>query len=657
MVCRTPLLRFGPFELDLEAGELFRNGRLVRLPPQPVKVLARLLATPGAVVTRDELQRELWGQDTFVDFDQGLNTCIRQIRAALGDHAESARYVQTLQRRGYRFVAPVEAVERTEHAHAVHRPEAIAPAGEAPAVRPEPPHAGAKQALAPSRRSLTLHRAAWGAAALVSVVALAAGWFLWAPTESGIPQARHLSLLVLPLTDLSPNRDQAYLAEGFTEAIIAELGRFEMLRVISRTSAMHYQGTRKRLAEIARELSVDAVIEGSVAVADGRVRLNARLIDGSSDTPIWTATYDRELRDALVLQQEIARAAATEIRVQLGPTALSHESRRVDPEALHAYLRGRHLWNQRTTASLRMAVEHFQSAIRQDPLFADAYAALAATLVLLSDDEFGAMESNDSLTGVRTAARRALELDPSQAEAWAALATAEYTIAWNPEGGEEYFQRAVKAAPGNATVWQWYGWFLISRSRFDDAASAFATARNLDPLSPIVITDAGYPDFFARRYDTAIPHFRDALAQDPNFVQAHVALGRAYLQMGRIEEARQTFERAAVLSERSYITLTYLAMVSARAGAHDRAHELLQEIRRSPSAREYVSPFAFVFAYAALGELDSALDWLERAVASRTQSAPFLHNMPELDPLRTAPRFVGILNGLQPQSAGTWPIE
>lgn len=654
------LYRFGVYELDPGTGELRREGRLVRLQPQPFTVLLRLLKAGGAVVSREELQQELWGGETFVDFEQGLNTCVRQIRLALGDSADSPRFVQTLQRRGYRFLAPVEAVRPPAvDVVMVPAPAAATAGSAAPPLReapdettdpaPPPPARTAAHRPAPAFR---LRSRAMATAAVLLLLLLGAGGLVLSRSSLGSPDPAApegiRSLAVLPLADLSPGGDQEYLADGLTEALIADLARIKALRVISRTSAMHYKNTSKRISEIARELNVEAVVEGSVVVSGSRIRVTTQLVDARDDAPLWSATYDRELEDVLTLQHDLARTVASEIRVRVTPPEEERLAARrtVNPDAYRQYLLGRYLWNRRTTDSLRAALEHFERAVALDPGYAAAHTAIAQTYMLLGDDEFPGIEPVDALAATRRAARRALALDPDDAGAWAALATVEYNTAWNWSDAQRYFERALLLAPGDANVHHWYGWFLISQGRMDEAQSAMAVAQDLNPLSPIILTDAAYPHLFAGRADEAIRRFRSALAQDQHFVQAHVGIGRAHDLKGDLDAARQAFERAVVLSERAAVPLTCLARVRALAGDEGGARALLKELT-DRSRREYIPPLVHAWVHIALGERDAALGWLERAVAARSATAPFFLVIPELQGLAGDPRFEAIVARLQ----------
>ncbi|HEX7088120.1 MAG TPA: tetratricopeptide repeat protein, partial [Vicinamibacterales bacterium] len=377
-------------------------------------------------------------------------------------------------------------------------------------------------------------------------------------------------------------------------------------------------------------------------------RLTTQLIDARTEAPLWSATYDRELKDVLTLQQELARAVATEIRVRM--TAPERErlagAGPVNPDAYREYLRGRAQWNRRTLDSLRLARAHFTRAIDLDPSYAAAHTALAQTYMLLGDDEFPGMEPVEALRATRSAANSALELDPDDAGAWAALAHVEYNIGWNWGEAGRYFERALVLAPGDANVHHWYAWYLMSLGRLDEALSTMAVARDLNPLSPIIVTDEGYPHLFAGRPDAAIRRFEAALEQDPNFVQAHIAIGRAHEVAGAYADARRRFERAVVLSERAVPSVTFLARSLAKLGDLKGARAIVEELRQR-SRTEYVTPLAYAWIYTAMGEHDAALDWLERTAAARSTTMAFLLVVPELQTLAGHPRFEALVARLQ----------
>src|SRR4051812_15506380 len=499
---------FGVFDIDLRTGEVRKQGLRIRLQRQPFELLALLIERAGEVVTREELQQKLWPANTFVDFDHGLNKAINKIRETLGDSADAPRFVETVSRRGYRFLADV-------------RPIALpgTPAETATDVLALPP------LPAVERRSAT-----WVAAALVAV--LATSGLIW-----GLRAARHApsaprSIAVLPLESLSSDPSQDYFADGMTDELITELGRISALRVISRTSAMAYKHTRKPLPEIARELNVDAVVEGTVLRSGDVVRITAQLIDGATDRHLWSDSYQGELRNTLALQNSVARAIAREIRVTINPReeAALRNAKAVDPAAYESYLKGRYFWNKRTADGLSTALAYFNQAIEQDPSYAPAYSGLADTYALLGDWQYAVMTPGEALPKAKAAAMHAIALDPTLGEGHNSLAFCLDGFDWNfGEAGKE-FERALALNPGYATAHHWYAWHLALLRRYDDALVEMRKAVNLDPLSLVINADLAELLGLAGAYDEAIQQSRKTLELDPAFGLAHNHLGQAYLQ-------------------------------------------------------------------------------------------------------------------------------
>ena len=407
-------LRFGVFDLDLRAGELRKHGLRVRLQEQPFQVLAMLLEHPGEVVTREEVQKTIWPADTFVDFDHGVNKAINKIREALGDSAQSPRFVETVARRGYRFLAEVEVAD----AAPVRSPDLATQ----PPPAPEPSHragfAGKLAMLKDLQPAL-----AWKISVLVLLLLMA--FFGAGKLQSWYrPSPVIRSLAVLPLESLSSDASQDYFADGMTDELISDLGQIGALRVISRTSMMAYKHARKPLPQIARELNVDAVVEGTVLRSGDQVRITAQLIEASADKHLWSQSYEGELRDTLALQKKVAKAIADQIRLNLSPQekAALQNVRVVNPRAYESYLKGRYFWNKRTADALKVALAHFNQAIDEDPKYAQAYSGLADTYALLGDWEYAAMTPKEALPRAKAAAIKALELDGALGEAHNSLA-------------------------------------------------------------------------------------------------------------------------------------------------------------------------------------------------------------------------------------------
>jgi len=459
------------------------------------------------------------------------------------------------------------------------------------------------------------------------------------------------SLAVLPLEELSDEAGRDYFADGMTEALITDLAKIKALRVISRTSAMQYKGVRKPLPEIARELNVDAVVEGSVLRSGGRVRITAQLIYAATDQHLWAESYERDLRDVLSLQREVARAVANEIQIQLTPQEQVRLStaRTVDPEAYQLYLKGRFYWNKRTEADLKRGIEYFQQAIDLDPNYALAYPGMADCYSLLGWDLFGGLAPREALPIAKAAAVRALEKDDSLAEAHNSLAWTKLVFDWDWAGAESEFKRAVELNPGYAVAHQWYAECLAGIGRYEEASVEAKQALELDPLSLMINILAGWILYFDRQNDQAIERFRKTLELDPNFWVAHWTLGRAYEQKMMFAEAIAELRRAIALSAGSPLSLAALGHAYAVSGQTIEAQNVLAQLKES-SEKRYVSPYSIATIYAGLGEKDQAFRWLERAYEERSGWLIWLRAEPVSDPLRPDPRFQDLLRriGLPP---------
>lgn len=511
---RNGILNFGPFELEPGTCELRNAGLVVRLQPQPCRVLAMLVSRAGRLVSREEIQKEIWGGQTFVDFEQGLNFCIRHIRSALGDTACTPRYIETLPRRGYRFIAPVDG---------------------SVALRPD------------HRRNV----------------------------ETTVNKVR---LAVLPFENLSSDPKHDYFADGMTDALITELAQISGLRVISRTSVMRFKGARKPLPEIAHELNVEAAVEGSVLPAGDRVRVTAQLIEVSSDRYVWAESYERDLQEILALQRKLARAIARGIRVRLTPQehARLANARILSPEVYQAYLKGRYHWNRRTEEALKKAVSCFEQAIALDASYAPAYAGLADSYGLLA--YYSHLSPDEAFPRAKAAIQHALEIDDGAAEAHTSLGYITQMYEWNWSEAEREFKRAVELNPSYATGHHWHATYRMMVGQFDEAIEEIRRAQELDPLSLIINTTVGSILYCARQYDRTIEQCRKTIELDDNFPAPHSYLGRAYLQQSRPDEAIIEFQKALQFSGRSPRFIEELAYAHGVAGNHQKARELLNEL-------------------------------------------------------------------------------
>jgi len=621
-------LRFGTFELDLRAGELRKHGLRIRLQEQPFQVLAMLLEQPGEVVTREELQKRLWQADTFVDFDHGLNKAISKIREALGDSAESPRFVETVTRRGYRFLAEVKAADTASvtSPEPTSQPHSSAEVGERSGVAGD--IAMPKPGIGPRARIVSVF------VVLLAIASILA-WKFYAWNR---PSPVIRSLAVLPLESLSSDASQDYFADGMTDELISDLGQISALRVISRTSVMAYKRARKPLPQIARELNVDAVVEGTVLRSGDQVRITAQLIEASSDKHIWSQSYQGELPDALALQSKVARAIADQIRINLNPReqAALKNVRVVNPQAYESFLKGRYFWNKRTTDGLKAALAYFDQAIEEDPKYAQAYSGLADTYALLGDWQYAAMTPNEALPKAKAAAIKALELDSALGEAHNSLAFCLDAFEWDFDSAGKEFLRAIELNPGYATAHHWYAWHLSVLGRYDEAIAEMRKAQNLDPLSLIINADLAELLLIAHLYDDSVRQSRKTIEMDSNFALAHNQLGLAYLQKQMHEEAVAELQKAVRLSGSSPTCVANLASAYVVSGSKNEAAKLLSDLKtRAKPSYSYAPEIAVV--YAALGDKDQAMNWLQKGYEGRFNPSVLLR--PGFDPLRSDPRF------------------
>jgi TolB-like protein/DNA-binding winged helix-turn-helix (wHTH) protein/Flp pilus assembly protein TadD len=616
------VLHFGPFTVDLEARSLHKHGRRVKLQDQPFRVLAVLLERPAELITREELRQKLWAANTLVDFDHGLNIAINKLREALDDSHDDPRFIQTVPRRGYRFLGELQS----------EKPLTEAGSGQ-----------DAATARPPERRHI-VYAGATGILLLAGAVALLALRHTGSPHAT--PEPGHIeSIAVLPLRNLSGDSEQEYFADGMTEALITDLAQISALRVISVTSSMRYKALNAPLPQIAHELHVDVVVEGSVLRSGGRVRINAQLVDAASDKHLWARSYERELRDVLVLQSEIARAIADEIRVKVTPQERTRlaTTRVVDPAAHEDYIKGRYYWNKRTEEGLKRGIVYFQQAIDIDPNYSEAYAGLADCWLGLA--WYGYVSSKDVFLRAKAAATKALELNGSMAEAQTSLAhlSANYDFDW--KGAEDRFQRAIALNPNYANAHHWYADLLSAMGRHEQAIAESERALELDPLSPIINAWLGWRYQFARRYDQAIVQYRRALDLDPNFPPTHLVLGQAYEQKNMLKEATAELEQAVNLSGGGAI---YLASLAHAYGVAGRRADALRRIRKleALAAEQHVSDYDIALAFMGVNNRDQAFSWLERAVADHAGRLMFLNVEPRFDGVRADPRYAELARRL-----------
>ena len=624
----TSVVRFGTYEVSLQSGEVRKAGVKIRVQQQPMKLLEILLERPGEVVTREELRSRVWADESFGDFDQAVNIAIAKLRSALGDSAENPRYIETLPKRGYRFIADVSVVDAEAR---TKRPESAA--GDLPGTESGHQFQGTGLTVTPKRRLWPTRRVV--ALVFVLILPILAVWLFRSRRR---PPTGIRSLAVLPLANFSGDASQDYFADGMTDELITDLAQISALRVISRTSVMVYKGARKPLPEIARELNVDAVVQGSVQRSGDQVHITAQLIEASADKHLWAKSYEGNLRDTLALQKKVASAIAEQIRVQLTPLeqAVLKKANVVNPEAYESYLKGRYFWNKRTADGLKVALAYFNQAVEEDPKYAQAYSGLADTYALLGDWEYGVLAPNQAYPKAKAAAIQALDLDNTLSEAHTSLAFSLDLFDWNWEAAEKEFRRAIELNPGYATAHHWYGWHLSEMGRNSEAIAEMRKAENLDPLSLIINADLAELLLIAHFSDESIQQSRKTIEMDPNFALAHNQLAQAYLEKHMFREAITELQKAIQLSGGSPTCTANLARAYAASNRKPEAVRLLNNLKkRSASGDPHSSEIAMI--YAALGNKDQAMAWLEKGYEERFNPSILLR--PGFDPIRSDSRF------------------
>ena len=617
-------VRFGEYEAHLRSRELRREGAIVRLPDQSFEVLAMLLEQPGNLVTREDLRKRLWPADTFVDFDHGLNNAVKRLRDALGDSADVPRFVETLPRRGYRFIGKVDVTE----------PEAAV----------EMPKQGSEVSGQYKRGMIFL---------LFSGLVAALVLFLFiGMRRRGSPGAtaqlpRPIMLAVLPFQNLSGDASQDYFSDGLTEELIAQLGKLngDQLGVIARTTSMMYKHTNKDVGQIGRELGVDYVLESSVRRDGDQLRITVQLVLVKNQAHVWANSYDREVQHSIVVQEEVARAVAQQIKVKLANVEAGR--RPLNPTANEAYLQGRHSWNLFTENGFRQAASYFEQAVAVDSKFASAYSGLSDSYAFLVITN--AIAPREGWPKAREAAQKAVELDGTSSDARLSLAHFRMHM-WDWKESDLEFKKAIALDPSNAIAHRWYAAYLASLSRHGEALEEITKARRLDPLSLANNAEVVRTLYYGRQYEQAVDEARKAELLDPKFPRTHFWLGRVYAQMGKYSEAITEAKQAGPSLD-STLGLTEMAYACARAGKSAEARALLRELQER-SKRGYVPAYDLAIVHLALREKEAALQWLERAYDEHDWALMVLAVEPRLDPLRSEPHFQVLLRKVGLQDSG-----
>ena len=629
------LIRFGAFEVDVRAGEIRKNGIRLKLQDQPFRVLQILLEHPGTVVSRLELQQQIWPSDTFVDFEQGLNNAVKRLREVLSDSAESPRYIETLTKRGYRFIAAVE--KRIED---VQIPAVADKAG-------EPSEAGG---LVKSRIRL---RAGLIAALSLFVFAGALfavdarGWRSKLLLKLHPPVIQ--SLAVLPLQNLSSDPSQEYFADGMTDGLITELAQISSVRVISHTSVIRYRKTDKTLPEIARELNVDGIIEGTVQRADGRVRISAQLLYAPSERHLWADTYERELKDVFSLEHDLTQEIARQIRAKIAPQAqqIPAQHRPVNLKALEAYLQGKHHLDRVgqgfADEEADKAVEYFQQAIDADPSFLPAYIGLTEA------NNWRMLPSPESDAIMENARKKIAELAPNSAVA--ALASARVKEDnWDWTGAEVDYRKAIALDPNNVDAHSGFANFLDNLARLDEGWKEWQTAQELNPNPDRLPSALNLPYALAARgkCDQAIPLLLRILESNPNDGQTHLALAGCYLDIQNYKGEIEEIAKGAASYGHPEIA-THLKQALVANGYQAALRQWARDLEHLQATKQAYMPAYLASVYGELGDKERVFYWLEEAYRSHisggvgTNLASGLKTDTSLELIRDDPRYFDLL--------------
>jgi TolB-like protein/DNA-binding winged helix-turn-helix (wHTH) protein/Tfp pilus assembly protein PilF len=615
-------VRFADFELDLRTGELRRRGAALKLQPQPAKVLAFLVSRAGEVVTRQELAQQVWGSETFVDYEQGLNFAIRQIRTTLDDDANSPRFLETLPKRGYRFIGAMGEVPSTVDVESSPARDSFESGG----VTTKKPKTAPRYAI-------------YALAVVVVILAFTFGASRMHSSKATVSTGSFHSVAVLPLHNLSSDPDQEYFSDGITDELITELAKAPGLRVISHTSVQRYKNTTLSLQEIAQQLHVDAVIEGSVLRSGDRVRITAQLIDARTDQHLWAEKYDRDFRDILNLQSEVAQQIVTQVGVNLTATERVRlaQTGSVDPAAHEAYLRGRFYWDKLSCTGFKQALEYYQQATAKDPTFAPAFVGSADTYYNLGD--WGCAPQTESFAKSRVAAVKASELDPGLASAYTQLAELDFAPEWNWPKAEQEYAQAIQLDPNDARTHTSYAIFLVAMGRREQAIAEMKKAQEIDPVSETTNMLSTYVLYFAHQYDQAVDQGKKTLELYPNSGATYYWMGHIYEQKGMAQEAFDSYLKSNKGTPEEFAALHAAFEKDGLRGFW------LQQFRRSEKKPDW--PCWQAMFYGHTGDNEHAMQMLEQSFDHHCDGLQFLKTNPVFDPLQNDPRYQELLSKLK----------
>ena len=643
------VLQFDDFELDCGQFELRRKGQSLRVERKPMELLILLASRQGQLVTRAEIAERLWSNEVFVDTEHGINTAIRKLRHLLRDDPENPHFIQTVTGMGYRFVAPITTIGPSSPEGGDSTPPQpspkLEPAIPVPASVAEPTRQ--PSAIGQSEEALPTTQRRWKIWSVGVSVALLASLLLYLNTDKlrhrFLPMPTPIqSIAVLPLENLSGDPTQDYFADGMTDALTTNLGKIGHLRVISRTSTMRYKGTKESLQQIAQELEVDGLVEGSVARSGDRVRITASLVQVAPEKHLWADTFESNLRDVLNLQDDASRAIANAIQIKLSSEEQARltNSHPVNPQAYDAYLQGQFFKERFLPADGTKATEYFQLAIRNDPAWALPYSGLAQIHMVQGGN---LPIPNEKCTGAKDEALEALKRDAESPEAHSIFADVEFFCEWNWADAEREVERAIELNPNLAEAHSSRGRYLLAMGKKVEALEETRRAVELDPLSFRIRHDRWSSLYLTGRYDEALEQCKKIQELDPTLDLGHLYCGDVYVQKGNLTEAVKEFEKAVDLTAgKNPRPIAHLAYGYTLAGRQNDAQKLLPELI-DISKRRHVHPYLIALVYVGLGQKETAFEWLERAYQVHGRDLLDVRNDPQFAVLHTDPRFNSLI--------------
>jgi TolB-like protein/DNA-binding winged helix-turn-helix (wHTH) protein/Flp pilus assembly protein TadD len=590
--------QFNDFELDTAAYQLRRAGRQVRLERMPMELLFLLVKRAGALVPRHEIQAALWGEDVFVEAEPAINTVIRKVRQALGDDADQPRFIETVVGKGYRFVAPV--IEKAATTTGDPAPTRGRSLGDERRWRPQSRWVAATGVVAVLAASLAVFTA-----------------IRWTKRSGEAAPSPIRSIAVLPFDNLSQNPGQDDFTEAISEELTTRLATVSSLNVLSHVSTAQINASNRSVPALAQMLHVDGVVQGTVRRDGDHIRVTAQLSHVASGRKIWADSYDRDLRDVLTLQREMARTIAEKVRVTLTPgerTRLTAKSP-INPDAYLAYVKGRYFWNQRTESALHNGIASFSAALDREPSYADAYAGIADCYTALGYGSY--LPPKIAFEKAKVAAQQAIALKSDLADAHASLGYVDLYYDWNFSGAEREFRDALLLNPNSVTAHDWFAVYLTAMERFDEAQAEISRAQALDPLALPINTDVGFVSYYSGRYDAAAKQLRLTLEMGPRFPLAHLWLGRTYQEQQDFDGAMREYAAAAEVVGDWPVTMAAIGNVEGISGNRREARQVLERLV-ALKGQKYVTPYGLGLVYAALGDDDLAFDALREAIADRS---------------------------------------